>query len=319
MPGSIPGSPARPCAPASQIFAPDALAGRVVLVTGGGTNLGKQAAIELAAAGARGRHRRAPRGGPRRGGRARSASAARPSPATSASPPTRRGSSRPRRRAPRAPRRARQQRRRPVLRARRGDRGEGLARRPAPERRRHLHDDPRRGRRRLRRATAGPSSTSPSRPHHGMPAMAHTGAARAAVEALTRELAAEWARAPHRRRRRRHRALRHRVAAQVPRGRLARAPRAASRCSASGRCRSSAGSSRCSPARSAARSAARSSPSTARADNWFGPWPPPTLTDDAGAVPTERAAAPHRPADLRYALAGLAGEVLWLHRSLPSF
>jgi citronellol/citronellal dehydrogenase len=31
-------------------------------------------------------------------------------------------------------------------------------------------------------------------PHHGMPAMAHTGAARAAVEALTRELAAEWGR-----------------------------------------------------------------------------------------------------------------------------
>ncbi|HEY1522928.1 MAG TPA: SDR family oxidoreductase [Solirubrobacteraceae bacterium] len=29
-------------------------------------------------------------------------------------------------------------------------------------------------------------------PHHGMPAMAHTGAARAAVEALTRELAAGW-------------------------------------------------------------------------------------------------------------------------------
>jgi citronellol/citronellal dehydrogenase len=32
-------------------------------------------------------------------------------------------------------------------------------------------------------------------PHHGMPAMAHTGAARAAVEALSRELAAAWA--PH--------------------------------------------------------------------------------------------------------------------------
>lgn len=30
-------------------------------------------------------------------------------------------------------------------------------------------------------------------PHHGMPAMAHTGAARAAVEALTRELAEVWA------------------------------------------------------------------------------------------------------------------------------
>jgi citronellol/citronellal dehydrogenase len=29
-------------------------------------------------------------------------------------------------------------------------------------------------------------------PHHGMPAMAHTGAARAAVEALTEELAKEW-------------------------------------------------------------------------------------------------------------------------------
>ncbi|HWD63863.1 MAG TPA: SDR family oxidoreductase [Solirubrobacteraceae bacterium] len=30
-------------------------------------------------------------------------------------------------------------------------------------------------------------------PHHGMPAMAHTGAARAAVEALTRDLAQRWA------------------------------------------------------------------------------------------------------------------------------
>ncbi len=30
-------------------------------------------------------------------------------------------------------------------------------------------------------------------PHHGMPAMAHTGVARAAVEALTRELAERWA------------------------------------------------------------------------------------------------------------------------------
>jgi citronellol/citronellal dehydrogenase len=30
-------------------------------------------------------------------------------------------------------------------------------------------------------------------PHHGMPAMAHTGAARAAVEAFTQELAGEWA------------------------------------------------------------------------------------------------------------------------------
>src|SRR5271169_4330287 len=29
-------------------------------------------------------------------------------------------------------------------------------------------------------------------PHHGMPGMAHSGAARAAVEALTRELAQRW-------------------------------------------------------------------------------------------------------------------------------
>ena len=37
---------------ASEIFAPDALAGRAVLVTGGGTNLGRHAARELHAAGA---------------------------------------------------------------------------------------------------------------------------------------------------------------------------------------------------------------------------------------------------------------------------
>ncbi len=37
---------------ASAIFAPDLLAGRVVLVTGGGTNLGREAARELLAAGA---------------------------------------------------------------------------------------------------------------------------------------------------------------------------------------------------------------------------------------------------------------------------
>src|SRR5829696_3893958 len=40
-------------APASEIYAPDLLAGRVVLVTGGGTNLGREAARELLAAGAR--------------------------------------------------------------------------------------------------------------------------------------------------------------------------------------------------------------------------------------------------------------------------
>src|SRR3954453_18942499 len=41
-------------------------------------------------------------------------------------------------------------------------------------------------------ARGGTILNVPRSPHHGMPAMAHTGAARAAVEQLTRELAAEW-------------------------------------------------------------------------------------------------------------------------------
>ncbi|HTR89133.1 MAG TPA: SDR family NAD(P)-dependent oxidoreductase, partial [Solirubrobacteraceae bacterium] len=54
-------------------------------------------------------------------------------------------------------------------------------------------------------ASSGPRESSPSgaregwivnvtlSPHHGMPGMAHSGAARATVEALTRELAERWA------------------------------------------------------------------------------------------------------------------------------
>jgi citronellol/citronellal dehydrogenase len=45
----------------------------------------------------------------------------------------------------------------------------------------------------MRPAGAGTIVNVTVSPHHGMPAMAHTGAARAAVEALTRELAAAWA------------------------------------------------------------------------------------------------------------------------------
>jgi citronellol/citronellal dehydrogenase len=44
----------------------------------------------------------------------------------------------------------------------------------------------------MRPAASGTIVNVTVSPHHGMPAMAHTGAARAAVEALTRELAAEW-------------------------------------------------------------------------------------------------------------------------------
>jgi citronellol/citronellal dehydrogenase len=45
----------------------------------------------------------------------------------------------------------------------------------------------------MRPARSGTIANVTVSPHHGMPAMAHTGAARAAVEALTRELAQAWA------------------------------------------------------------------------------------------------------------------------------
>jgi citronellol/citronellal dehydrogenase len=44
----------------------------------------------------------------------------------------------------------------------------------------------------MRPAGAGTIVNVTVSPHHGMPAMAHTGAARAAVEAMTRELASRW-------------------------------------------------------------------------------------------------------------------------------
>jgi citronellol/citronellal dehydrogenase len=121
-------------------------------------------------------------------------------------------------------------------------------------------------------------------PHHGMPAMAHTGAARAAVEALTRELSA-------------------------------REPNVAFVSAAIGRFDTE--SLRKYP-EVVLRSAARSVPLQrlgrmeefgwliallatpvghtldgtvvtldGGADNWTGPWPPPMLMDDEGAVPTE--------------------------------
>jgi citronellol/citronellal dehydrogenase len=45
----------------------------------------------------------------------------------------------------------------------------------------------------MRPANAGMILNVTVSPHQGFPAMAHTGAARAAVEAITRELAAKWA------------------------------------------------------------------------------------------------------------------------------
>jgi citronellol/citronellal dehydrogenase len=123
-------------------------------------------------------------------------------------------------------------------------------------------------------------------PHHGMPGMAHSGAARATVEALTRELTLRWvgtgvavtavaaghfdtevlAKYPE--------TVRAGSARSVPLGRLG------------------------TPAEHAWLVTLLASPlgrafngSTVTLDggrdNWFGPWPPPGLADAAGEVPTE--------------------------------
>ncbi len=123
-------------------------------------------------------------------------------------------------------------------------------------------------------------------PHHGMPAMAHTGAARAAVEALTLELAEDWA--P------RGIAV---VAAAIGRfdtESLRKYPEVVWR-----------GAARSVPlqrlgtmqefgwlvALLASPLGPALSGSTVTldgaADNWFGPWPPATLAGDDGTVPTE--------------------------------
>jgi citronellol/citronellal dehydrogenase len=123
-------------------------------------------------------------------------------------------------------------------------------------------------------------------PHHGMPGMAHSGAARATVEALTRELAKRWSgrgivvtaiaaghfdteamgKYPE--------TVRTGMARSVPMQRLGE-PRehawlVALLCSPLGR----------------ALNGSTITLDGAR-DNWFGPWPPPGLTGGTGEVPTE--------------------------------
>jgi citronellol/citronellal dehydrogenase len=123
-------------------------------------------------------------------------------------------------------------------------------------------------------------------PHHGMPGMAHSGAARATVEALTRELAERWADAGV-------------TVTAVAAGHfetevLAKYP-------ASVR----AGASRTVPLQRLGDAAEHAWLVTLLAsplgrafngstvtldgarDNWMGPWPPPGLADESGAVPTE--------------------------------
>jgi citronellol/citronellal dehydrogenase len=123
-------------------------------------------------------------------------------------------------------------------------------------------------------------------PHHGMPGMAHSGAARAAVEALTRELAERWASAgvsvaavapgtfdtevmvkyPA--------AVRAGMSRSVPLQRLGNVAEHAWLVTllASLLGRSFSGS-------VVTMDGAR--------DNWFGPWPPPGLVDEEGDVPVE--------------------------------
>jgi citronellol/citronellal dehydrogenase len=140
---------------------------------------------------------------------------------------------------------------------------------------------------------AGPELGAPLRvinvtlsPHHGMPGMAHSGAARATVEALTRELASRWAGAgatvcavaaghfdteamakyPD--------VVRAGMARSVPLQRLGAAQEHAWLIALLA-----------SPL-GAALNGSTITLDGAR-DNWFGPWPPPGLTDAGGEVPTE--------------------------------
>src|SRR5436189_109564 len=123
-------------------------------------------------------------------------------------------------------------------------------------------------------------------PHHGLPGMTHSSAARAAVEGLTHELAAAWAddgiaviaaaaghfetevlsKYPE--------PVRRNAAATVPLQRLGRPEEhawlIALLASPVGRGFSGA---------TVTLDGGR--------DNWFGPWPPPGLRDEAGEVPVE--------------------------------
>jgi citronellol/citronellal dehydrogenase len=128
-------------------------------------------------------------------------------------------------------------------------------------------------------------------PHHGMPGMAHSGAARATVEALTRELAERWGgegvtcgaiavgtfdtevmvKYPA--------AVRAGMSRSVPVQRLGTPPEHAWLVALLA-----------SPL-GGAFSGSTVTLDGAR-DNWFGPWPPPGLVDEAGEVPVEERRAP---------------------------
>ncbi len=128
-------------------------------------------------------------------------------------------------------------------------------------------------------------------PHHGMPGMAHSGAARATVEELTRELARRWVEegvavtavaAGHfdtEALEKYPASLRAGMARTVPLQRLGRVQEhawlVALLASPLGR----------------AFNGSTVTLDGAR-DNWFGPWPPPGLADASGEVPTEERKGP---------------------------
>jgi citronellol/citronellal dehydrogenase len=123
-------------------------------------------------------------------------------------------------------------------------------------------------------------------PHHGMPGMAHSGAARASVEALTRELAQRWQSAGV--------AVTAVAAGTFETDVLAKYP-----------ANVRAGAARSVPLQRLGSAAEHAWLVTLLAsplgrafngstitldgarDNWFGPWPPPGLADEAGTVPVE--------------------------------
>jgi citronellol/citronellal dehydrogenase len=285
-PGSNPGSPAAaPDTAASAIFAPDALAGRVVLVTGGGTNLGRHAALELAAAGAD-----VVIAGRRADVLAHAAAAIgeRCTPVA--------GDIRDAGDAARIVDGA----------VRRHGRLDVLVNNAGGQYFVPAEDIAAKGWRAVMRLNVGGTMTMTDAavdggfgpdggtvvnvtvsPHHGMPAMAHTGAARAAVEALTRELAAAWAPQGI--------AV---VAAAIGRfdtESLRKYPESVWR-----------GAARSVPlqrlgtmqefgwlvtllASPLGRALSGSTVTLDGAvDNWFGSWPPASLADDEGSVPTEK-------------------------------
>ncbi len=130
-------------------------------------------------------------------------------------------------------------------------------------------------------------------PHHGMPAMAHTGAARAAVEALTRELAEDWAadgvavvaialgRLATESLRKYPAELWRRAAESVPLQRLGEVEEYGWLVALLG-----------TPLGRALSGSVVTLDGAL--DNWSGPWPPPDLTRD-GQVPTEERAATDSP------------------------